>query len=197
MCGIADWLSAAGTVATAIVAWWAFLAWRKPLRSTSAHAAAAEIAEKVRLLWYHFYDARSPWIAGGEFPRDYWEHGGNRSNAQEARGYAHVYNERWKILWPHIHEVATLRAKAGALLNDQAARALEALAKRADRLHDFFQQAVGYKRDGAELVAQYPNQEWVATVRRAVEVHPERDDPYSKDFEADLAKVNAALRRYL
>lgn len=196
---VADWITALGTAATGIVAWWAFLSWRKPLRNASKHAAAEEIAEAVRLLWHHFYDARSPWIAAGEFPRDYYEKDRrSRSNQDEAHAFAHVYNERWKILWPHIHRIATLRARAGALLDDEVERNLECLAKCADMLHHEFQWAVEFKRDGEELVAQIPDQAWVKRVKAAVEVvRDKRDDPYSKEFEREYAKVQDSLRKYL
>lgn len=196
---VADWLTAIGTVATAAVAWWAFLSWRKPLRSASQHAAAEEIAEAVRLLWHHLYDARSPWIAAGEYPREYYEKDRHsRSNQDEARGLAHVYDERWKILWPQILRIATLRAKAGALLDDEVEKGLEALAKCADGLHDSFSWAVKFERDGRELVAQYSDQTWVARVRAAVAVdRDKRDDVYSKEFEEAYGKVVKSLKKYL
>src|ERR1017187_8771337 len=68
---IPDWIAAIGSIAPAVVAWWAFLAWRTQLLGASKHAAAAEIAESAQLLRYHFYDARSSLIFAGEFPENY------------------------------------------------------------------------------------------------------------------------------
>jgi len=194
---VSDWIAAIGSIATAVVAWIAFLAWRTQLRGASKHAAAAEIAESAQLLRYHFYDARSSLIFAGEFPESYHA-ARDHTDVDKANAYAYVYERRFKAFSPRILRAWELRAKAGALLSDDVADALGLLARIADRLRSFFEQAVDMVRDGKDLVAQYPDQDWVKLVRSSVRVDPqERTDPYSQEFEAAFEKLKTSLTPYL
>jgi Tfp pilus assembly protein PilE len=113
---LAEWFAAATAVATAIIAGIALSAWRDQIRGTSRHAAGAEIAEAARLMKYHFYDARNPWYDTGEFSPSYRAQTAAKNNAEEAAGWAHVFQNRYSLLSEQIHRLAILRAKASKSL---------------------------------------------------------------------------------
>jgi len=46
---------------------------------------------------------------------------------------------------------------------------------------------------GAEIVAQWSNQEFAQRIRDSIGASPERDDPLSVEFEAALGKLTAQL----
>lgn len=192
---VRGWIEAGATAATALIAWAAYRAWLPQLRGSSKHAAAAAILEAARLMRYHFYDARSPWISAGEFPPAYRATVAH-SSEEEAGGYAHVYEGRWKHLGPQIQQLATLRAKAGALLGDDVADALEGVARKARELHNFMTDSVAQYRAGPEIVREW-DQEWVELVKKSVKADPSRDDKYSKEFEEKFAALENLLRPHL
>jgi hypothetical protein len=102
---IPDWIAAIGSIATAVVAWWAFLAWRTQLRGASKHAAAAEIAESAQLLRYHFYDARSSLIFAGEFPESYHTAGARACLQTSQRSSEDSAPKSNQFLWWHFRHV--------------------------------------------------------------------------------------------
>jgi hypothetical protein len=189
---IPDWLVAAGTAATALFAWRALTAWRTQLRSETRHAAAAEIAEAVGRLKLHFYDARSPFIGAWEFDKKYQELE-QPTNADKAEAYAHVYNTRWQHVHPELKNVATLMAKATALLGEPQSGAMDKLIKTASGLSSAYQERVEQLRAGPDIIAQWADQDWVRYVQKSVEVFEERDDKLSADFERDFHALIALL----
>jgi hypothetical protein len=165
---IANWISALATAVTAVFAWMAITSWRAQLRGASKHAASQEIAVAAGMLKYAFYDARSPMILVWEFPK-----------------------------WPHIFALAKLRPLAGAVLGDPVASAVESLARKARELHFVQEQAVKQKRDGAAIVAQYGDQNFVKRVRDSLEAVKGSDDPFSLEFEAEMAKLQTLLSPHM
>lgn len=194
---IAEWVAALAALATAGIAGWALRSWQDQVRGTSRHTAAAEIAEAAQLTRYHFYDARNPMIFTPEFPASYHQ-SNQRSRKEEADGYAHVYDGRWKLLGPQILRLATLRAKAGALLSEDCAKALEELARKARELHNFFGHQIEQIRVGPDIVSQWPDQRWVQKVKGAIEVNPDdHSDPYSLEFETKFDTLRKSLEPYM
>ena len=191
------WVEAVGSVVTAGVALAAYRAWRPQLRGASKHTAAAKILEAARLARYHFYDARNTVITAGEFPAEYWASKA-RSNAQEADGFAKVYQGRWKHLWPQIEQLAILRAKAGALFGEEVASALDELARKARELQGFMENHLSELRAGPEIVSQWADQEWVRRVRNSVSVDPQdHTDDYSKEFEEKFEKLEKLVKPHI
>lgn len=194
----AEWVSAAAAVATAVIALKALLAWRDQVRGSSKHAAAAEILEAARLTRYHFYDARNAFYVTSEFPASYNQVSGERSRQEEVDGWAHVYAARWNLLGPQILRLATLRAKAGAVLSEDCADALEAMARKARELHNLFQERIGQIRAGPAIVAQWPDQDWVQRVTNSVQViRGDHTDPYSLEFEATFAALKRLVDPFI
>jgi hypothetical protein len=195
---VAEWVAGIAAVATALIAWMALRSWRDQMRGASRHAAAAQIAEAARLTKYHFYDARNPWYDAAEFPPAYHAAQPPRSNTAEARGWAFLFERRYRLLNNQIMRLAKLRAKAGALLSEDSAEALEALARKARELHNFFQEKVAQIRAGPNIVSQWPDQQWVQRVNQSVEVNPEdHSDRYSLEFEAKFAKLMTLLEPFI
>ncbi len=195
---LAEWVSAAAAIATAAIAFKALLAWRDQMRGASKHVAAAEILEAARLMRYHFYDARNAMYVPSEFPASYYQVSGQRSRQEETDGWAHVYGARWALLSPQILHLATLRAKAGAVLSEDCADALEALARKARELHGFFQDRVEQIKVGPSIVAQWTNQDWVKRVKESVEVIPgDHTDPYSLEFEEKFEALKKLIDPFI
>jgi hypothetical protein len=187
----AEWATAVAALGAALVALRALYMWPIQMRATTRHEAAAEIAEAAELLWYHFYDARNPFYASGEFPAEYLVIE-NPTDRQNADAWAHVFQTRWDILYPHILKLATLRAKTKTLLSDECAVALDEYARKARELSNFFRERVIQYRNGENIVAQWPDQSWVQRVRKSIQVEGEdHSDPYSLEFEGkyDLLKA--------
>jgi hypothetical protein len=193
---MAEWVTAIAAVATAIIAGIALSAWRDQVRGTSRHQAAAEIAEAALLMKYHFYDARSPFYGAWEFPPAYHSNS-NRTSNDEAAGWAFVFQKRWDHLSPEILRLATLRAKAGAILSDDCAAALGELAKKARELNNCFGDRVEQIRVGANIVAQWTDQDWVKRVKKSVEKVPEESDPYTEEFEQKVKTLKDLLEPFI
>lgn len=195
---LAEWVAAAGGVATAIIAGVALSAWRDQIRGTSRHAAAAEIAEAAVLMKYHFYDARNAFFDIGEFPPTYRSQPSPRSYADEFTGWAYVFENRYSMLSAQIMRLATLRAKAGALLSDESAAALEALAKKGRELHGFFQDRLEQIRVGPNIVSQWTDQNWVKRVNASFQVIPQdHTDPYSLEFEEKFKALMRLIKPFI
>lgn len=197
----ADAMTAIGTAVTAIVAIYAAATWQRNMREATRHETAANVLEQARLFRYLFYDARNPLYLEGEFPADYHSvPSEQRNDALKARAWAHVYENRWKLLEPQMLKLATVRARAGAVLGDDVAEAIEQLAKKGRQLQGYFQNRVEQIREGDELVALYPDQNWVKRVKRSVRANVEpatRDDDYSKEFEEKFAALEQLVRPFI
>jgi hypothetical protein len=193
---MAEWVTALAAVATAIIAGIALSAWRDQVRGTSRHQAASEIAEAALLMKYHFYDARSPFYGAWEFPPAYHSNS-NRTRDDEADGWAFVFQKRWDHLSPEILKLATLRAKAGAVLNDDCAVALGELASKARELSNFFGERVGQYRAGPNIVAQWTDQDWVKRVKKSVEKIPDESDPYTEEFERKFKALRDLIEPFI
>lgn len=190
---VADWFVGFGTLATAAIAWTAFTSWREQLRGQSSHDAAKEIAEAAASLRYAFYEARSPMYMVWEFPDEY-NLATHRDREQEAKGYTHVFKNRFAFLQPEILRIAKLRANAGALLIDEVAEAMERLARKARELHNLFGHRVNQIRNGPELV---PDTEFSRRVSTGVEVDSDHADAYSIEFESLYRELKALLAPFI
>jgi hypothetical protein len=193
----AEWVAAVGSIATAIIAGMALYSWRDQMRGASRHVAAAEIAEAARLMKYHFYDARNAFFDIAEFPPTYRTQPSPRSNADEFTGWAHVFENRYSLLSAQIMRLANLRAKAGALLSEESAEALEAVARKGRELHGFFQERLEQIRVGPNIVSQWPDQNWVKRVKESFEVYPEHADAYSLEFEAKFDALRKLIEPFI
>jgi hypothetical protein len=190
-------VAALSAVATLGVAVFAFRSWREQLRGKSKYDTAAEIAEAVRLLRYHFYDARSPLYEAWEFPVDYHK-SMTHTDAEEADAFQHIFNTRLKQLWPQYLKVATLRAKAGAVLGEEFATSIEKLARKVRWLEFFMKQKVAQLRAGPAIVAQWSDQDYVVRVDQSVVVDPDNHgDSYSVEFETMFAELDGLLRPFM
>jgi hypothetical protein len=195
----ADWITAVGTGATAVIALFALRAWRTQLRGSNKHAAAQDIEIAALNLRYALEDARAPFIWAGEFPREYYDigPGQQRTAEQTALGYDHVYRNRWNDLWPHIRAFAKFRPRAGAVLGDAVADAVEALARKARELRFLQEEDVKYKSVGPQVVAGYGDQEFVKRVKASVLAGRTSKDPLSVEFADELRKLRALLKPYI
>lgn len=194
---VAEWIGASAAVATAFIAWLALTAWRGQMRGTSRHLAAAEILEAAQLMKFYFYDARNPLYVASEFPAGYHQLVNPNNNAQ-ASAWAYIYKGRWALLEPQILRLATLRAKAGALLGDECAAALEELAKKARQLHGYFQEKVVQFRSGPNIVALWPDQKWVQLVNDSVQANPQQPtDKYSLEFEEKFEALKRLIQPHI
>jgi hypothetical protein len=195
---LAEWVAAAAAVATAIIAGMALSAWRDQMRGTSRHMAAAEIAEATALMKYHFYDARNAFYDIAEFPPSYRTQPSPRSNADEFTGWAYVFQNRYSLLSAQILRLANLRAKAGALLSEECAEALEAFAKKGRELHGFFQDRLEQIRAGDNIVSQWSDQSWVQRVKDSCQViSDEHTDRYSLEFEEKLTVLKNLINPFI
>lgn len=194
MGNFAEWVAAAAAVATAVIAAVALSTWRDQMRGTSRHAAAAEIAEAAQLLKYHFYEARSAWVDAGEFPAGYSTGG---TPTQEAEAWAYVLQNRYDLLKPQILRLATLRAKAGALLSEETAEALGALARKASELHNFFRHRIEQIRVGPNIVSMW-DQQWVQKVNYSWQLGLQgQTDPYSLEFDQKFEALMKLVRQFM
>jgi hypothetical protein len=155
--GWTDCVTALGTAVTAIVAVYAAVTWQRNLRQATKHETAANVLEQARLFRYLFYDARNPLYQGGEFPPDYYAKSDrDRTNAEQARAWTFVFRNRWKLLEPQVLALAKLRARAGAVLGDNIAQAIEDLAKSGRELHLLMEHRVEQIREGRNSSANGP-----------------------------------------
>lgn len=196
---VREWVGTLAEVATAALAAIALFTWRAHLRGATKYKVAHQVLEEARLLRYFFYDARNPWVDAAEFPPDY--HAalatfGERTAVQEAKGWAYVYNARYRMVRRQILVLARLRARAGAVLGEDMATAIEQLVRKAGELHGLMRARVEQYRAGDDVVNQRPNREWNARVREGVEVPPEHDDRFSREFEERLKGLDDRLERY-
>src|ERR1700689_2929040 len=122
---VREWVGTVAEVATAIIAGIALVAWRSHLRGTTKYTVAHRIIEEAHLLRYFFYDARNPLVSSGEFPDKYHLAGGKRTSAQETEGWAHVYQERYKMVRRQVLVLARLRARAMTVMGAEVAKAIE------------------------------------------------------------------------
>ena len=152
--------------------------------------------EEARLLRYFFYDARNSWYDAGEFPPAYHQMTSEqRTNDDEARAWAYVYEGRYKLVRRQIWVLARLRARSGAVLGDESAAAIETLARKARELGNFMNERVAQYRAGEHIVAQWPDQGWVRRVRDSVEVNPDdHSDRYSREFDEAFEALQGKLR---
>ena len=195
---VAEWVTGLAALATVAIAWMALRSWREQASGTSKHKAAAKIAEAARLMKYHFYDARNPIYDSVEFPAAYnLQQSTNRSPSENARGWAHAYDGRYRRLNRQILRLATLRAKAGALLSEECAARLEALARKARQLRQYFGNSVAQIKAGGEVVEQW-DQKWVERVKQSITANPmDHSDPYSLEFEATYDAFMDCLKPFL
>lgn len=197
-----DVVTAIGTLALALAGVYAAFTWRRPMTEATKHETAAYVLEQARLFRYLFYDARSPLYTTDQFPPEYYTVSGaqGRTLTQEADGWAHLFANRWNLVSPQLHELVRSRARAGALLSDEVADAITDLARKGRELHGFMQHRVEQIRNGDQVVAQWPNQDWVRKVRESVEADPDpahRDDAYSREFEEKFTKLERTVRPFL
>ncbi len=122
-----------------------------------ADAGVPKLLEAASLYRYLFYDARKPLYLAGEFPPEYHEKE-NRSAADEAKAWSFVYANRWKSMAPQMLELAKLRASAEAVLSQEVAKAIEALARKGRELQNFMRERVEQYRVGPNIVSQWPDQ---------------------------------------
>jgi hypothetical protein len=196
---IAEWVTALAAVAAAGIAGKALRSWQDQMRGASRHAAAAEIAEAARLTKYHFYDARNPWFGAGEFPPAYRKLQKPTSPTDEARAWAYLFDNRYALLEAQIQKLATLRAKAGALLSDESAAALGDLARKARQLHGFFRDRVEQIKLGPEALDQLPDPSWVEQTNSSFKTKSPDDhsDKYSVEFEQKVSAVMDLVEAFL
>lgn len=193
-------ITTVATVVLAAVAIYVAATWGKNLREATKHETAANVLEQGRLFRYLFYDARNPWHSPGEFPPEYYTVSGRgRTQTQEAEGWAFLYRNRWGRLEQQMVKLAEQRARAGAVLGEGAAQALEDLARKGRELHDFMRHRVEQIRVGETIVSQWPNQEWVEQVKNSVEVKdPDKcDDSYSKEFEQKFKQLEQIVKPFI
>ena len=146
---------------------------------------------------YYLYDARNPLYVPSEFPASYHAIS-DRTRKDEANGWAYVFQNRWELLAPQIMRLATLRTKAGALLSDDCAESLEALARKARQLHGFFQNRVEQIRKGPDIVAPWADQDWVQYVKASVEaISGDHTDKYSLEFEAKFEALKKLIEPFI
>lgn len=120
-----------------------------------------------------------------------------RTNMQEAAGYARVYNRRYNMVRRQILVLARLRARAGALFGDELSKRMEELVRKAGSLRAFMQEYVAQIRAGENVAAQWPNQDWNARARDSVTVDPDNHtDPFSLEFEQKFQAVEDLLQGY-
>ena len=160
--------------------------WRRQLQGTTKHQVALEIATEVKALTYLFFEARSPWFEGWEFPDDYnLKPSRERTADDEVKAWEHVYNNRWKHLHPQILKVAQLRAKVGAVLGDNAADAAEKVARAAKKLEFWWGRDLEQKSAGADAVAARRDQNIVDEVRQSIVLADgTKNDKYSREFSS-------------
>jgi hypothetical protein len=193
-------ITALATIALAVTGIYVAATWQKNLRGTTKHQTAADVLEQARLFRNLFYEARSPWHDAGEFPSEYYTVSGpGRTPSQEADGWAFLYRNRWARVGHQMAKLAELRARAGAVLGEEAAQALEGLARKGRELHDFMRHRVEQIRVGEAIVSQWPNQDWVEQVKDGVDLKApdKRDDAYSKEFEEKLAKLEKIVKPFI
>jgi hypothetical protein len=195
---LAEWVTGLAALATAAIAWMALRSWRDQASGMSKHKAAAKIAEAALLMKYHFYDARNPMYDPVEFPAAYnLQKPASRGPLEKARGWAHAYDGRYRRLNRQILRLATLRAKAGALLSEECAAHLEALARKARLLREYFGHSVAQIKAGGEVVKQW-DQKWVERVKQSITANPmDHSDPYSLEFEATYDAFMDCLKPFL
>ena len=192
-------IGAFGTVVTAGVAWYIAATWRQSLSHSTAHDVATKVLEDARLFRYLFYDARNPFYGAGEFPAVY-SATRDRTAEGEAFGWMIVYQHRWKLIEPQVLELAKLRARAGAVLGEDVATAIEQLAKKGRELQNFMDQRVEQIRSGPEIVAMWPDQAWIERVQQSLVANPDpgaRDDTYSGEFEERFQCLENLVRPFI
>ncbi len=193
-------ITAVATVALAAVAIFAAATWGKNLRQATKHETAANVLEQARLFRYLFYDARSPSHDAGEFPPEYHAVSSReRTPTQEAEGWAFLYRNRWERLEQQMAKLGQLRARAGAVLGEGAAQALEELVQKGRELRDFMRHRVEQIRVGEAAVSQRPDQKWVERVKSGVDLKDpvKRDDAYSKEFEQKFEQLARVVRPFI
>ena len=162
---LTEWLTAIGTIVTAGAAGYASISWRQNLRKTSQHEIATKVLEEASLFRYMFYESRAPIFFGYEFPASYNAiKDRDRSNDEEADGWLHVFENRWKIIGPQMSVLVRLRGRARILLGNDVANNIEVLARTGYQLQSYMKKKVAQYRVGSDVVAQWADQKHVARV---------------------------------
>lgn len=106
-------LSLAG-IATAIVANKGLSTWNRELRGKASFDVARTLAKSAYKVRDKLQQSRSPLLSAHEFPAEYHEGGLKKTSEQEAKGYAHVYSNRWLPVREAMQEfdASTLEAEA-------------------------------------------------------------------------------------
>lgn len=194
----AEGVSAIASVLTLLAAAWGLNLWRSQLRGTTKHGVAIEAATAALDLSTAFFDARAPLYMAWEFPDEYNAMTpSNRTPHDEAKAWAHVYQNRWKPLHERLVAVARLRAKVGAVLSKEIADELEKLAHTAGKLNFWWGEDLDQRRAGRAVVRQWMDQEMVKATPDYVTVGPERDDKFSKEFHGVLDPLLEKLKEYI
>jgi hypothetical protein len=156
---VTDWLIAIGTLVTAGAAGYASITWRQNLRKASQHEIATKVLEEASLFRYMFYESRAPIFFGYEFPASYHAiKDRDRSHDEEADGWLHVFEKRWKIIGPQMAVLARLRGRARILLGNDVANNIEVLARTGYQLQSYMREKVAQYRAGSDVVAQWADQ---------------------------------------
>jgi hypothetical protein len=193
------WIDFAGlvvNVATFALALFGISLWKSQLRGTSKHAVAIEIATEARMLSAIFFEARSPLYYGWEFKEN--APPASKLPAEDyADAWAHVYENRWKMLQAQITVLARLASKGGAVLGDEVATNMEDLARTAGVLSHWMSEALAQKRAGPEVVKLWSDQERVRATSSYVTAGPDKDDKFSKEFLGALNSLLGLLKSHI
>jgi len=109
-----DIVLALAAIATAIVAIRGLSTWNRELRGKASFDVARSLAKSAYKVRDQLQGSRSPLLSAHEFPAEYHDAGLKRTAEQEAKGYAHVYSNRWEPVWEAMQEfdASTLEAEA-------------------------------------------------------------------------------------
>jgi hypothetical protein len=191
-----DFWSLILNAATLVLAGFGLFYWKAQLRGSSKHAVAIEVATEARTLEVLFFEARSRMYFGSEFkegipPRE------QTHDDEYSAVWEHVYQNRWAFLHPQITTLARLSAKAGAVLGDEVASKMTDLSRLARSLSDWMSRDLEQKRTPPDVIRQWTDQAFVASVSAYVTASDTKDDKFSKSFLEKLQALLDALKPHL
>jgi hypothetical protein len=100
-------------IATAHVAINGLQSWSRELKGKADFEVARNLIRSVYKIRDELKYCRSPWVTGGEYPKDYDSN--NKSPDTESKAYAFIYTNRWKSVATALQDFESQALEAEAL----------------------------------------------------------------------------------
>ena len=145
-----DVLLGFAALSTAAIAFIGLKSWRRELKGRAEFEAARDLIRVTYKLRDEIQSCRSPFVSGHEFPESYRDSYGKKSQKEEADGWRHVYNARWKTVGVVIQEFDAQSLEAEALWGEDVRSLTNTLRQCANKLYVAIEMLISNYEDGGE-----------------------------------------------